>query len=165
MTSQKLSLSQTEIPEKFREKFLIKRIDEDDIEITLEQRDNILKALNAGTRFVQIGRYTIMLNAIKSIDPKWGKANIPPRPEERTRTLEKAGSKPTVYISETINKDEIDIWDALFGTRIEENEKNLTDDGRFLLNLPIADEDGIKSMKDKILEKTKYLIRKDLSEK
>lgn len=51
-------------------KFLIKRIDENDIEITNEERMVILKALHANVRFVQVRDYTLMLNAIKSIEPK-----------------------------------------------------------------------------------------------
>jgi hypothetical protein len=87
MTNLKLSSSQNNIPEKWRERFYIKRIGENDIEISLEARDEILKALNAGTRFIQIGKYTLMLNSIKSIDPKWGNKNIPPRPEVRLETF------------------------------------------------------------------------------
>jgi len=47
-------------------------------------RDEILKALNDGARFIQIGKYTLMLNSIKSIDPLWGEENIPPRPQIRS---------------------------------------------------------------------------------
>lgn len=50
-------------------KFLIKRIDAEDIEIDNAERMIVLKALNAGVRFVQVRDYTLMLNAIKSIDP------------------------------------------------------------------------------------------------
>jgi hypothetical protein len=111
--NQKLSLSQNNIPEKFREKYLIKRIGEDDIEITLEQRDNILKALNGGARFIQVGKYTLMLNSIKSIDPKWGGANIPPRP---VKLYDYSDPKDDVVGRKISNKDEIDLWDSLFGS-------------------------------------------------
>lgn len=73
---------------KWDEKFLIKRIGEENIEITLRQRNDILTALNDGARFVQIGKYTLMINSIKSIDPRYEPDNIPPshpytyKPEE-----------------------------------------------------------------------------------
>lgn len=57
-------------PNNAGKKFLIKRIDENDIEITNEERMVILKALHANVRFVQVRDYTLMLNAIKSIEPK-----------------------------------------------------------------------------------------------
>jgi len=75
--SQKSPLS---IPDEWKERFLIKRIKEDNIEISLEERNAILEELNRGRQFVQIGKYTLMLNSIKSIDPLWGADNIPPEP-------------------------------------------------------------------------------------
>jgi len=109
--------TQSEIPEKWQEKFLIKRIDEDDIEVTLEERNMILQGLRAGIRFVQVGKYTLMLNAIKSIDPKWGKDNVPPRPylKERYR-LDMVNGKATKQLVET-NEKEIELWDTLFDER------------------------------------------------
>lgn len=50
--------------------FLLKRIGEVDLEISNEERMVILRALKANVRYVQIRDYTLMLNAIKSIDPK-----------------------------------------------------------------------------------------------
>ena len=79
-TLQLLDQTQTGIPKEWGERFIIKRIDEDNIEISLAERDEILKALNRGDRFIQIGKYTLMINAIKSIDPKYGAENIPPKP-------------------------------------------------------------------------------------
>ncbi len=111
MTNQKSHLS---TQNSFREKFLIKRIDEHDIEITLEERNAILESLNAGVRFAQIGKYTLMLNAIKSIDPKYGAKNIPPRP-----TPDVSGyfdEKKQIYIETgNINQKELDSWDEKFG--------------------------------------------------
>ena len=43
------------LPEEWQEKFLIKRIDEENIEITLAQRNEILESLSKGDRFIQIG--------------------------------------------------------------------------------------------------------------
>lgn len=112
MTDQTSSLS---IPPKWREKFLIKRIDEDSIEITLEQRDSILKALDAGARFIQIGKYTLMLNAIKSIDPKIEPNNIPPRPDDVIR--KEVGLKDGVYQVEESPNPEVELWDKLYGEK------------------------------------------------
>jgi len=114
MENQKLqSLPQTPIgrPSKWEEKFLIKRIDEQDIEITLEQRNAILKALNDGQRFIQVGKYTLMLNGIKSIDPKWGANNIPDRPSINKRA-EIIDGKGIIIIT---NQNEIDEWNTSFG--------------------------------------------------
>lgn len=116
MTSQKLSLSQNSIPEKWRERFYIKRIGEDDIEISLEARDEILKALNAGTRFIQIGKYTLMLNSIKSIDPKWGNKNIPPRPEVRLNRLGISEETGQMMCEDNPqDKKELEEWESIFG--------------------------------------------------
>lgn len=120
MKNQKLSLSQNNIPEKWRERFYIKRIGEDDIEISLEARDEILKALNAGVRFIQIGKYTLMLNSIKSIDPKWGDKNIPPRPEKSLHITHVSGKNKV--LTKIINQEEIDLWNELFGEKISTNK-------------------------------------------
>ena len=53
------------------ETLLIKRFDEKNIQITIKQRNLILEALNRGDRFIQVGKYTLMINAIKSIDPEF----------------------------------------------------------------------------------------------
>lgn len=98
------------VPEKWQERFLIKRIDEEDIEITLIQRDAILRALNEGQRFIQIGKYTLMLNGIKSIDPKWGGKNIPPCPSEEIEIEEIDGK----YFQSVKNREEIKLWHELF---------------------------------------------------
>jgi len=111
MTDQKLSLL-TNIPAKWQERFLIKRIGEDDIEITLEQRDAILQALNAGTRFVQIKKYTIMLNSIKSIDPLWGDDNIPPRPPVIHKNM---GINVRGDMEFETDDTEAKEWDLIFG--------------------------------------------------
>lgn len=87
------SQDQAERPEKFQEKFLLKRIGEEDIEITLPQRNAIIEALGSSSRFVQIRKHTIMVNSIKSIDPMWGEDNIPPRP------------KPTDWVMEIENRN------------------------------------------------------------
>lgn len=110
--------SQLRLPEKWQEKYLIKRIGEEDIEITLLQRNIILKTLQQGVRFVQIGRYTLMLNSIKSIDPKWGKDNIPPRPEKKItheEVREPNGKYTTYKVKEIVDSSEQREWDKYFG--------------------------------------------------
>lgn len=99
------------IPEKWQEKFLIKRIDEEDIEITLEERDAILKFLAGGQRFIQVGKYTLMLNALKSIDPIWGGNNNPPKP----KPIEETNIIDNLAHVKVLNQDEIDLWESLFG--------------------------------------------------
>lgn len=120
MTNQKLSLSTVStglsLPEKWKKKYLIKRIDEADIEIGEEQRDGILKALQAGTRFVQIGEYTIMLNAIKSIDPKWGKDNIPPKPELEEVFKDELRDGTFYHILVSDNIKEIELWESIYAS-------------------------------------------------
>lgn len=114
MEDQKLTSShqiQRGTEHKWEERFFIKRIDEEDIEITLRERDSILLSLNEGKRFIQIGKYTLMLNAIKSIDPKWGKDNIPPKPKEITENKVVDGKG---YMT-VLNQEEIDEWKILFG--------------------------------------------------
>jgi len=101
MEDQKLPLS---IPSEWEERFLIKRIDEKDIIISLEERNSILDNLRKGIRFVQIGKYTLMLNSIKSIDPFYEPDNIPP--------------KPGVY--ET--KEKLELWEKLFGYSVKQLE-------------------------------------------
>ncbi len=113
MKSQKLDIFKDGIPEELKERYLIKRIKEDDIEISLDQRDKILKMLESGVRFIQIDKYTLMLNSIKSIDPKWGSANIPPRPNTRTELNKEIGK---LYIT---NQRDLDLWDYLYGNRLD----------------------------------------------
>lgn len=116
MVDQKLELShQTQIGKisaKWEERFLIKRIEEKDIEITLNERNEILKSLNAGDRFVQVKKYTLMLNGIKSIDPKWGEKNIPPRPFETLSYINDTSKNTS--IATITNQKELDEWDSLF---------------------------------------------------
>jgi hypothetical protein len=104
---------------KWQERFIIKRIGEDDIEITLEQRNEILKALNNGGRFIQVRKHTLMLNSIKSIDPKWGEDNIPPRPEEILKCDYNNITDNTVK-AKLLNKEEIEEWDSIFGNQKED---------------------------------------------
>ncbi|MCP3681709.1 MAG: hypothetical protein GY861_03375 [bacterium] len=109
--NQKSDLS---IPLKWQERFLIKRIGEEDIEISLIARDEILKALNDGARFIQIGKYTLMLNSIKSIDPLWGKNNIPPRPELKRLYGGVSIDGNVEWSYSEKSQKEVDLWDKFF---------------------------------------------------
>lgn len=109
-------------PPNLQERFFIKRIDEEDIEISLEERNAILESLNKGVRFVQIGKFTLMLNAIKSIDPKWGAKNIPPIPKEEYGEGKLVDG---VMQQKLINKKEIDLWYELFANEDQKRDKKL----------------------------------------
>lgn len=116
MTSQKLPTSASQLPEKWRPKYLLKRIGEEDLTISLETRDEILRQLAGGGRFVQIGEYTIMLNGIKSIDPFWRGKNVPPRP------IEVLGYEATErgFGAKITNQTELDEWEKCFGKQLIE---------------------------------------------
>jgi len=113
-TSQKSPLS---IPAKWQERFLIKRIKEEDIEVSLEERNAILEELNGGRQFVQIGKYTLMLNSIKSIDPLWEPDNIPPCPKKHL--VGSLDEKREVYVQEEekTSKEDRELWFKLFGKK------------------------------------------------
>jgi hypothetical protein len=121
MASQSLELSrQTQAgktPLKWQERFYIKRIGEEDIEISLVERDEILQSLASGDKFIQIGKYTLMVNSIKSIDPKYGKYNIPPCPKEELGYKQGENGNMLSYVS---NKSEIDEWHKCFGNQLAE---------------------------------------------
>lgn len=101
---------------KYEERFIIKRFDDEPIEITLTERNLALKVIDSGGRFIQVGKYTLMANGIKSIDPKWGKDNIPPRPQEQYDYSEPDGN---TMKGKLLNKEELDEWDSLFGGKKE----------------------------------------------
>lgn len=118
MVSQKSLTSVSQLPEKWRPKYILKRIGEENITLSLETRDEILRQLASSGRFVQIGEFTVMLNSIKSIDPYWGKNNIPPRPKEEPTYLPKPDGSG--FITAIANQEEIDEWHKYFGERLTE---------------------------------------------
>lgn len=113
------------IPLEWQERFIIKRIKEENIEITLKQRNLILESLGRGDNFVQIGKYTLMINSIKSIDPVWEPDNIPPRPRE-VRDFETIEGKEQLVIT---NKEILMLWDKLFKDKTLNNNSLLDSDG------------------------------------
>lgn len=105
--------SSSSIPPEWRERFLLKRIGEEDIELELHERNAIINSINTGSRFIQIGKFTIMVNSIKSIDPYYPPDNIPPKPSERY-TYEMNGNSAYQTLS---NGDEIKLWEQLYNSK------------------------------------------------
>lgn len=111
------------IPSKWKPKYILKRIGDEDINISLETRNEVLKQLANNGRYVQIGEYTIMLNAIKSIDPMYGPKNIPTRPEPSYEYLPGKGMDGENVMQQRItNQDEIDEWNEIFGNKLKGGE-------------------------------------------
>lgn len=54
----------------YEQTYLLRRIKLEPISITAKMRDMVLQAMAKGSRFVQIGEFTIMTNTISSIEPK-----------------------------------------------------------------------------------------------
>jgi len=106
------------LPKKWRPKYLLKRIGEEDIVIPWETRNMIIRALADGKRFVQIGEFTIMLNSIKSVDPYWSEHNIPPKPKFPLDAL----FEDTETNREKIQKAEAENaeWEKFFGERVKQ---------------------------------------------
>jgi len=102
----------TDLPEKWKPKYIIKRIDEQPIEISLGARDAILAELKKDARFILVKDHVLMLNSIKSIDPLW-KNNIPPKPKP---LFMYNGAKVDYPMSEEAeNQVELDEWEKYFG--------------------------------------------------
>lgn len=111
----KAELNMSEKPSKWEERFILKRYDLDDIEISLSTRDILLKAMDDDVRRFQIGKTTVIIGSIKAIEPKWGKDNIPPRPKPK----HEYEAKPDGMMYEkTTNQDELDEWDRLFKDKL-----------------------------------------------
>lgn len=96
-----------QLPEKWQEKYALKRIDEEDLTITENERRAFLEAIKLNERYIQLGRYTIMINSIKSIEPFWGRDNIPPRPKPTHAYLNPENRPPD-------SDDEGKQWDLYF---------------------------------------------------
>ena len=100
-----------EIPSKWKPKYILKRIGEENIYISQLTRDGMLNQLAEGKKYVQIGEFTIMLNAIKSIDPLWQPNNTPPRPKPMF-DVQMNGDQATKLQT---NQEELKEWEKLFG--------------------------------------------------
>lgn len=131
MTDQISTLS---IPPEWEDRYFLKRIGEEDIEISNEQRILIIKSLNDGKRFIQLGKYTLMLNTIKSIDPRYEPHNIPPKPREPERlyywtqkVVEEDGRyiKKNIFMENQYNDavKEYKLWCELFDKKPTEHKE------------------------------------------
>lgn len=120
MENQKLPSSPTK-------NYAIKRIDEEDIIISLQARDAILKELEKGARFIFIKDHVLMLNSIKSIDPIIETISIPPRPQAiylGIRDAAFATQQKCNFIPDNIK--EIEAWDKKYG----DSENPYLEDGK-----------------------------------
>lgn len=108
-----VKISTSLIPPKWQEKYILKRIDEEDMEISLDTRNAIIESMKKGSSFIQLGKSTIMVKTIRSIEPKWGEANIPPRPREQLEIVSTDEQTATAR-TRVVNQNEIDEWDKIF---------------------------------------------------
>ena len=69
------------MPDWLKPRYLLKRIDEPDIELSLEQRNGVANAMVRGDKVIFIGQSMIATFNIKSMDPIYGPDNIPPKPD------------------------------------------------------------------------------------
>ena len=81
------SISLVKEKDSYEKNYILHRIKLDPIEVSSRGRDAVLKSLDSGKRFVQLGEYTIMLNTISSIEP------LPMISEKRKELLEKVETK------------------------------------------------------------------------
>lgn len=112
-------LSPEDLPKKWQPRYVLKRIGDEDIDIPWSTRNEILEQLARGGKYVQIGEYTIMLNAIKSIDPYWGAKNIPPMPSEYVTEGVHYDTLSNTYKSSMKKNPEYEEWNKYFS-----NENN-----------------------------------------
>lgn len=110
----------------YEEKFLIKRYGDEPIEITDTQKQGILRGLVEGAKYVMVGKYVLMLNGIKSIDPKYEPDNIPPRPKAKyAGAIEWGGDGSPMIRNENYdlrpavptNQAELEVWDSMFAQK------------------------------------------------
>lgn len=52
-----------------KQNYIVYRVKLKPIEVSVRGRDEILKSMISGKRFIQLGEYTIMVNTISSIEP------------------------------------------------------------------------------------------------
>jgi hypothetical protein len=104
-------MSENPLPRKWMPKYYLKRIGEDDIVISQETRNEVVRLLAKNGKFVQIGEFTIMLNTIKSIDPYWPPDNIPPKPKQKMQYI---GGYEGSNLKEA-NAKERQEWEKYFG--------------------------------------------------
>lgn len=112
----------SDIPDEWKPKYTIKRVNGEDIGIGWETRNRILEAMSSGARYVQIGEITLMVNSINSIDPVWGNNNHPPRPKPNTNVELDTKTNTAKYIING-SDEKLVLWDRLFGKSNPEIDK------------------------------------------
>lgn len=101
-------LKSNKIPKEYEPRYVLSWIGGDDIEIDYQTRDRILEAMNRGVKHIELfDELVVMVSSIRSIFPKYGVPNIPPRPELSTWEASGGDSKAK---REAIRK-----WDEIFG--------------------------------------------------
>lgn len=63
------SVSLIPISKQFDQCYQINRVKQSSIYVSEDARNKVLDSLSSGKMFVQIGKYTVMLNTISSIEP------------------------------------------------------------------------------------------------
>jgi len=102
----------------WKHSFIIKRINEPDMAITLQERNALLKAIDTpNLRFIQIGEYTIMLNSIKSIEPRWNGNTIPPKPVVN-RVITNITGNTALYEYDANDIEKLDEWEKLYKDKL-----------------------------------------------
>lgn len=119
MQSQSLPKSEG-LPEKWQKKYYVHVIGmESPILISEETKNNITEIMSRGMKFISLGEFTIMINSIKMIAPRYEPDNIPPMPTEQYKSY--LNEETQIYIQELSNGEEIKLWKKMYG----EQKKNL----------------------------------------
>jgi len=103
-----------DLPDKWKPRYVIKRVNGDDLVITWKTRNQILRAMAEGAKYVQVKEYTLMVNSINSIDPVWGDVNRPPKPEPKKVVWFDELRQTGVESATSESLEEIKLWEKLF---------------------------------------------------
>jgi len=113
-------------PDAWKPMFLLHVIGSDEILITEKERDSILKAMSQGEKFLQVRQYTIMVNSIQMIRPRYAPDNVPPRPKvkisEAIETLPDGTYGKKLYRT---NGELADLWDKHFGKSLAKTHEQI----------------------------------------
>lgn len=115
-----------DLPEKWQKKYYVHVIGmESPILISEETKNNITEIMSRGMKFISLGEFTIMVNSIKMIAPRYEPDNIPPCPHEQYKTV--LDEKRDVFVQTLENEEEILLWERLYGKAV----KNLLTEGNY----------------------------------
>lgn len=105
----------------YRKKFILRRINCQDMFLDSEERMLILQALSSTKAIVNIGEFTIGLSGFIELIPRWGNDEKPPKPTV----------SESVYFDETLNKpvripneqdlQKLKYWEEVYGDEDENN--------------------------------------------